>query len=334
MTVSVHIVTWNSQSFLPALRRSLESQTHQPERIIVIDNNSTDGTLDGLADWPGIHVLRQTRNLGFARAHNQAINLSRSQAVLVTNPDVILEPSCLAALVDALERDLRLGSVTPKIRRFSHTSDDLREPVRSATIDAAGMVVRRSRQALNRAEGSDDRGQVDQPIDVFGAPGVLALYRRQALNDVAFGREYFDEDFFAYKEDVDVAWRLRWAGWGSRYVPAARAYHYRTLDHHQDRLTKLVATRSRRSPTLRYLSYRNHLLMLIKNETIGTLLPHLPFIAWYELRKFLFAAVREWSTLRGLVDALRLAPRMLRKRRVVTERRRLSASSMRRLISP
>lgn len=334
MTVSVHIVTWNSQAFLPTLRRSLETQTRRPDRIIVVDNGSTDGTLRLLADWPGIHVLRRTRNLGFARAHNQAIELSQAEAVVVTNPDVILEPTCLAELASALERDAQLGSVSPKLLRFSFTPDDLREPVRSDTIDAVGMLVRRSRQALNRAEGTKDQGQVDEPIDVFGAPGVLVLYRRRALNDVAIGREYFDEDFFAYKEDVDLAWRLRWAGWRSRVIPAAVAYHHRAVKHHGDRIDRLIAARRQRSAVLRTLSYRNHLLMLLKNETFGTFLPHLPFILWYETRKLGYALIREWGTLRGLLEAVRLAPRALRRRRLLAPTRRLKAAAMRRHFTP
>ncbi len=334
MTVSLHLVTWNSHAFVPTFLRSLEQQTRKPDRVLVVDNNSLDGTLDLLKEFPTVHVLRNTRNLGFARAHNQAIRLSTSDAILIANPDLLLEPTCLAELVQTLERQPALSSVCPKLLRFSFSPDDLREPQLSATIDSAGMIVRRSRQAINRGEGEPDHGQYDQPADVFGAPGVLALYRRQALNDVADDEEYFDEDFFAYKEDVDLAWRLQSAGWRCRYVPTARAFHYRTLSHHGDQLTALMKTRPQRSSSLRRLSYRNHLLLLIKNETLGTFLPHLPFILWYELQKLLYLLLREWPTLPALVQAIQRIPAMLRKRRAFRDRRRVASATLRQLFRP
>ncbi len=329
MTVAVHIVTWNSQPFLPALLRSLQIQTFKPARTLIVDNGSTDGTLEVLKDWRQIHVLRNTRNLGFARAHNQAMAISSVDAVLVTNPDVILEPGCLEELATALSADRRIASVSPKLLRFSFSPDDLREPIRSDTIDAAGLMARRSRQFINRGEGERNDDRFSSAQDVFGAPGVLALFRTEALADVAINGEIFDEDFFAYKEDADLAWRLQAAGWISRYVPSAGAFHHRTLDHHGDQMTKVFKLRPSRSPQLRVLSYRNHLLMLLKNETAGTLLPHLPFILWYELKRHGYLLLREWSTLRGLGQALRLAPRILKKRRAFHDRRRIAPDALR-----
>lgn len=335
MSVSVHVVTWNSEPFLPAFFKSLMDQTMSVSRILVVDNASTDGTLKLLGQWPGIHRLRNTRNLGYSRAHNQAIALSRSDFVLVTNPDLILEPTCIEELVKGLYEHSSSGSACPKLLRFSFSAEgDLREPMKSDTIDAAGFVVRRSRQFLNRGEGRKDEGQYDVACDVFGAPGVLALYRRTALDDVAVSGEYFDEDFFAYKEDADLAWRLQRAGWTTRYVPTARAFHHRTLIHHGDRVDAILVARSKRSPILRRLSYRNHLLTLAKNESLGTLLPHLPFILSYELRKLGFMLLREWSTLPGIKEAVRLLPRILRKRRALQDRVRVSSASLRRLFVP
>lgn len=334
MTISVHIVTWNSKTFLPTLLASLKEQTYKPQRILVIDNNSTDGTLEYLDASEGVHILRNTRNLGFSRAHNQAIALSSADAVLVTNPDLILEPTCIEELAKTLDSDARLGSVSPKLLRFTMTADDLREPVKSGTLDASGLTALRSRQFLNRGEGDEDGERYSTPAEVFGAPGVLALYRKSALKDVAIHGEVFDEDFFAYKEDDDLAWRLSAAGWKSAYVPSARAYHHRTLTHHGDRLSRVVSQRTSRSKILRVLSYRNHLLMLLKNETAGTFFPHLPFILWYELKRHGYMALREWSTFRGLGQAIRLAPRIWRKRRAFRDRRRQTNTAMRSLFQP
>lgn len=330
MSVAVNIVTWNGKEFLPFLLQSLLGQTVQPKRILVIDNGSIDGTVELLREWPTIHVLRNNRNLGFAHAHNQGISLSDADAVLIVNQDLILDPKCIENLVAGLERDPKLGSVCPVTYRFSFSNDEVRTPVLSDTVDSAGLSIRRSRQAVNRGEGSKN---TDFPAETFGAPGVLALYRKTALDDVTWNHEYFDDDFFAYKEDVDLAWRLRWAGWSCNYVPSARAYHYRSVSHHNDSFVKVLRERPTRTPLYRTLSYRNHLLTMVKNETIASALPHLHYIIWYELRRIAYLALREWQTLVGLPQALRLMPQMSKKRKIFAPRRRISPALIRSLLS-
>ncbi len=330
MSVAVNIVTWNGKEFLPHLLKSLMAQTFAPSRILVIDNGSVDGTLELLREWPTVHVLRNNRNLGFAHGFNQAIALSDADAILIANQDLILDPHCIERLVRELERDQRIGSVCPLIYRFSFTGGDLREPLLSDTIDTAGVTVRRSRQMVNIDEGRrPDAGAYRTPSDVFGVHGVLALFRRRALQDVAYNNEYFDDDFFAYKEDVDLAWRLRWAGWSARLVPSAIAHHYRTLTHHGDHITDVFKTRSERSPILRTMSYRNHLLTLIKNETPRTLLPDIPYILCYETKRVGYLLLREWTTLTAIPRALRLLPKMRRKRSLIRRTRRIDPRTMR-----
>lgn len=333
MSVAVNIVTWNGKEFLPHLLKSLMAQTVKPKRILVIDNGSVDGTLELLKEWPTVHVLRNNRNLGFAHGYNQGFALSDADAVLIANQDLILDPRCIERLVAELERDRTVGSVCPLAYRFSFTEGDLREPLLSGTIDTAGLTIRRSRQAINIDEGRQpDEGAYRSPSEIFGVHGVLALFRKTALQDVAFHDEYFDDDFFAYKEDVDLAWRLRWAGWSARLVPAAVVYHYRTLTHHGDRIAAVFKTRSGRSPKLRTLSYRNHLLMLIKNETPDTFIPDFPFILLYELKRLVYLLFREWPTLAAIPQALRLVARMRRKRAVIKRTRRIDSKTFRSFI--
>ena len=333
MSVAVNIVTWNGKDFLPHLLKSLMAQTYQPKRILVIDNGSVDGTLELLREWPTVHVLRNNRNLGFAHGHNQGIALSGADAVLIVNQDLILDPRCIERLVDEMEHDRAVGSVCPLVYRFRFTEGDLREPAISDTIDTAGLAVRRSRQSVNVDEGRrPSAGAYQAPSEVFGVHGVLALFRKTALQDVAYGDEYFDDDFFAYKEDVDLAWRLRWAGWRARLVPSSIAYHYRTLTHHGDRVSSVLKTRMERSSTLRTISYRNHLLTMLKNESSGTFLPDLPFILFYEIRRLGYLLLREWSTLAALPQIVRLMPRMRRKRAAIRRTRRIDTHTMRTFI--
>ncbi|KPJ85102.1 hypothetical protein AMJ57_04365 [Parcubacteria bacterium SG8_24] len=339
---AITIVTWNSMKHLPETLASVFAQTHEDRTVLIVDNASSDGTIGFVRErYPQAVILRNSKNLGFARAHNQGITYARTHLavpgeelyVMVTNPDLILDPGYLETLIRALESRLDAGSAGGKLlRAFIKGEGELREPVLSGTFDSTGMRLARSRRTVERGAGEHDDGSVfGRTEEVFGVTGAAALYRLRALQDVAYRDEYFDEDFFAYKEDVDLAWRLRLRGWEALYVPAARAYHYRTA-YGADRSSfrETVRNRRHRSGLVRRLSYRNHLLMLLKNEHLINLLLHLPLILWYELRKLVYLAVFEPRTLVAWGELFRLLPRMIAKRRLAMARAEVDARSIRR----
>ncbi len=338
--VAVNIVTWNSMKYLPEALASIFSQTYRDFFVLIIDNGSTDGTPKFVREnFPQAGVLQNVRNLGFARAHNQGIVYAKTHLdpaageplVLVTNPDILLEPDFLEKLVAEMDARPEAGSAGGKLLKVQWSAGEIKEPVRTNIIDSTGLRLTRSRRAYDRGAGELDTGTGGRVEEVFGLSGAVALYRLEALEDAACRGEYFDEDFFAYKEDLDLAWRLRLRGWPAFYAPAARAYHFRTAAGRAKASWKeIIVGRRDRSATVNFLSYRNHLLLLLKNEQAANHLLHLPLIWFYEIRKLFYILFREPSTLRGLVSYFKLAPRMLAKRRVIMSRRRVRARDMRR----
>lgn len=327
MHVAVSIVAWNSMKYLPEAFASLERQTFRDFTVILVDNASNDDPAAHVRTvFPRAVVLRNTHNLGFSRAHNQAISYAKARltaehgetAMLIMNPDVVLEPDFLANLVDALERKPDAASVCGKLLRMVPIADGpVIEGEKTHTIDTAGLRVRKTRRVSDRGSGEQDGSAYDTTMEVFGPSGALALYRMKALESVAIGDEYFDNDLFAYKEDVDMAWRMRLRGWKSYYAPRALAYHYRTA-RGKDKSSIFAVARGRgsKSTFVNFLSYRNHLLVLVKNEQFVNFLAHAPYIVGYEFVKFLFTLVMEPRTLRAVPSLLWMLPRMLRKRRV------------------
>lgn len=317
--VSVHIVTWNSRTHLPSCVPSLVGQTYHPTDIMVVDNGSIDGTVSWLEEhYPQLHVLRNTRNLGFCRAHNQALRLTDAPYVLVLNPDVVLEPDWIARGVAWLNQHPAHGSFGGKLRRYSYSPDELKEVRRSDIIDSAGLQVTRSRHCLDRASGQADSHEFSQDADIFGHSGACCLYRRTALESVRFHDEYFDDDFFAYKDDVDLAWRLQRLGWLSRYDAQALAFHHRHIQGQSSTSDRLIARHHRtRDRFNSYYSYRNHWLLLFKNERWSTLWRDGPWIGWYEAKKIIFLLVRQPRSLAGLTAASRLFGRMRQKARLI-----------------
>jgi GT2 family glycosyltransferase len=334
--VSLNIVSWNGMKFIPELLESVFAQTCADFAVLVVDNGSSDGVEAFLrGEYPQVAFLRNARNLGFAPAHNQAVRYAMERwdgddlsdrFVLVVNQDVVLTPTFLEEMLRAAEAEPGVGSWQGKLRRaFTENPQDeaLRETVRSERIDSTGLVMRRNRTFADRGAGEMDDGQYDADTEIFGPTGALALYRASALADARYRDEFFDHHFFSYKEDVDLAWRLRRLGWGSRYVPAAVAYHYRGM-FGKETMGWLERVRNRlgKSSWRNWYSTRNHLLMLAKNQDPLSGLLALPWIACFELRRLAYVLACEPKTLTAYVEAAALLPTMLRKRADVRKKRK------------
>ena len=220
--VQVQIVTWNSLRYMVDCLESLMRQTFRDFSVLVIDNASEDGTVEFIRSYyPEVSILQNFKNFGFSKANNQGIAFAKSDYVLVMNPDVILTDEFLEKLVSFADQYQNGGSYGGKILKiFSEAVDQnevegLREVVKSNIFDSTGLQIFKSRRAVNRGEGQKDQGQYDKTQEVFGLSGACVLYRLAALQDTMIRNEYFDQDFFTYKEDIDLAWRLRLYGWSN-----------------------------------------------------------------------------------------------------------------------
>jgi GT2 family glycosyltransferase len=301
--VTIGVVTWNSARDLPACLDAIRAQRHEPIELLVGDNASADETRTVLEARTAAGERRYfPANLGFSAAHNALIRESRGAYYLTLNPDVVLDAGFVGALVEALDASPRAGSATGKLRR--------RDP--ADVIDSTGIVMHRSQRHFDRGAGEPDRGQFDAPGPVFGVSGAAGCYRRAMLDDVAVAGEVFDEDFFAYREDADLAWRAQLLGWDALYVPAAVATHVRRVT--PERRAALPAALNR-------FGVRNRFLLRLKNQTAGQAVRFaLPGLA-RDAQVVGYVLAREWASIPGLVDVVRLLPRTLAKRRAIMARR-------------
>ncbi len=217
--VTVVIPVWNGRRWLPGLLASLATQTLAPQAIIAVDNGSQDGSVQYLrSEHPEVEVVELGHNTGFAHAVNRGIERATPGFVALLNTDVVLSPDWLARMTAALASDQKSGSVACKMRQFGA----------ERLIYDAGDILRRDAACEQRGRFGRDIGQYDEPGEVFGACAGAALYRRDALLEVGA----FDERYFAYLEDVDLALKLRLAGWRCRYEPAL-AMHVGEGSSHQ-----------------------------------------------------------------------------------------------------
>jgi GT2 family glycosyltransferase len=322
--VSAIIVNWNHGRFLGECLDALLVQDTPSLDATVVDNGSIDGSPERVArHYPDVRLLRFSDNRGFSRAFNRAVRRTAGAFVLSLNPDVTVRPGFISAMVQAAGRDARIGMVAPKLLRAN-------DP---AVLDSTCLCIDRRRRPYDRGQGEVDRGQYDgQPFGsaqggpyVFGACGAAALYRRAMLDDLALDGEYFDEDFFAYCEDADLAWRAQLRGWRCVYAPRAVATHARGWG---DTLRKRGhAAKNGRGPRL---ALRNRYLMAIKNDAWGYLLADVPLILAAELPRLAYAAVAAPQMLLGVLDLARAWPAALRKRRRIRRWRTVDDVDVRR----
>lgn len=307
--VAVNIVTFNSEADIAACLESLGKQTFRDFRIHVLDNASSDNTIAQLSRVD-LDLVRSPSNTGFAKAHNDLIRSYPAEYVLILNPDTILRPDFLERMVAALDARADAASATGKLLRMD-----------GVTLDSTGIIMLRSQRHLDRGADQLDRGQFNKPEDVFGPSGAAALYRFKALEDVAIDGQYFDEDFFAYREDADLAWRCRLMGWTSIYVPGAVALHRRRVTPER---------RSQLSALINYHSVKNRFLLRLNNMTSGLYLRHLWPITMRDAAVIGYVLAREWSSVGALGYVLRHLPRLWRKRQSIQSRKRVQGSELER----
>lgn len=310
--VSVTIVTYNSGRFIKRCLESALDQKYEKLEIIVIDNNSTDGTVDILEPFEDrCRIIYNDTNIGFAAAQNQAIQLSSGEWVFTLNPDVLLLPNFIQALVDAGRIDPKVGTICGKLLTIKSTFDHLDTPL----VDSTGIYFTPMLRHLDRGSQEIDNGHYLNYEYVFGATAAAALYRRSMISDIAMDGEFFDPDFFVYREDADVAWRSQLLGWRCIYSPNARGYHVRNV---------LPGKRRALPPEINMHSVKNRFLMRMKNITGDLYRRNFLSITARDLVVIGCCLVREQSSLKAFSYVAKNWRRVLAKRRDIMSRRRVT----------
>ncbi len=303
--VSVLILNYNGRGFIEACLRSVYAQDCPLLEVLVVDNGSSDGSPEIIKEqFPEARLIETGTNLGFAGGMNLGIRESQGTMVLLLNPDVVLESGYVEGLVEAIAGDSSYGSAIGKVYRF---------PVgERKIIDTTGHVIYENRLFTDRGEDEVDTGQFDQADDVFGACAGVGLYKREMLEDVKEGDEYFDESFFLFLEDTDLNWRAQLRGWKCRYVPEAVAFHHRG------------GTAKRRTKVVELNNYKNRYMMLIKNDPFFDMVRHAHHFLLTDSLKTAALLWRCPPALLGWFTVWRELPALIRKRRIIQGSRRIS----------
>jgi GT2 family glycosyltransferase len=310
--VSVTIVTYNSGRFIKRCLESVLAQGHRPKEVIVIDNASIDGTPAILEEFEDrCRVVYNEDNIGFAAAQNQAIRLARGEWVLALNPDVLLMPNFIDALVETGQSDPKIGTVCGKLLTMRANFGLPDAPL----VDSTGMYFTPMLRHLDRGSQEVDNGHFLNHEYVFGATAAAALYRREMIDDISVDREFFDPDFFVYREDADVAWRAQLLGWHCLYTPHARGYHVRSV---------LPGNRRALPAVINMHSVKNRFLMRMKNMTGDLYRRNWFSITARDLVVVGCCLLREQTSLSAFGFLIKNWKRIMAKRREIMKRRRVN----------
>jgi len=212
----VIVVNWNGKRFLDDCLTALERQTYPNFGVILVDNGSTDGSVEFVRErFPRVDILGLPENVGFAGANNRAMTQAlsgRAQYIALLNNDTKADERWLEHLVRVMESGKDIGICASKMLRMEDPH----------ILDATGHIFRKGRIS-ERGHGEVDAHQYDDQIDIVGACAGACLYRREMLEEIGL----FDERYGSYYEDAELSWRAYNRSWRARFVPESMVLHHR-----------------------------------------------------------------------------------------------------------
>ncbi|MDP4001213.1 MAG: glycosyltransferase family 2 protein [bacterium] len=319
--VSIIVVIYNAKKYIKPVFDAIFAQTHKDLEVFAVINGNHDESKELIAsNYPQVELLDLGRNTWFAEGNNIGIKKSTGEFVLLVNQDLILSPDYVEKVLNSF-KDSKVAAATGKLLRYDFVNNR-----KTNIIDSTGVVMSVTGRARDRGQNQEDKGQYKSG-EVFGVSGAGPMYRRSALEKVKYCEtspnpssrggellcEYFDEDFVAYWEDVDLSWRLNRAGFKNVYNSVAVGYHGRTAGQAKGgylHFWNFIKHHQKLSPEIRKLNYKNHILMYIKNAPF---IFHPAFVL-REIIMFVYILLFEPSTLKILPQLFRIILKVLKKR--------------------
>lgn len=306
----VSIVTWNSSDTISSCILSILEQSFSDFELFIVDNCSADQTCSIVESFTDrrIKFFKLKQNTGFCAGHNFSIQNSESEFVLLVNPDIQLKPNYIQYAVDTMSQNERIGTVCGLL--LQNEADNL-----ESIIDSAGMEMKRSGIMQLRFHGARAHDVILKKEEVFGADGALPLYRRAMINDVKINGQFFDEMFFAHKEDWDVSWRSSIFGWKTYFNPSCVAIHPRVFK------PKSWEARRAMSKEVKSHAVKNQLLLLLKNESLSDFFQNFLFIIPRQIMIFIYILFLEFSSIKAYTFVLNNFGAIMNARAYIQKRR-------------
>lgn len=282
----------STSKYLPYFLDSLKKQTYQDFKILVVDNTELKENENKKyinVYYPEIGIDWSGENIGFSRAYNKMIKRASDLGAsffLMINPDIFLEEDAIEKMIDALENNGGLGSVSPKILKW-----DFENNKKTNIIDTCGIVMNPGLRFTDLNQGNIDN-RIETNISILGPSGAAGIYRLDVLNKITEDSKYLDELMFMYKEDCDLAYRLFLNGYKSKCITESVVYHDRTVSSTGNGIISDIKDRRSRSRKTRSWSFLNQQIIFIRYWSLQSLYNKV-LIVLFEIKSFIFIILFE-----------------------------------------
>lgn len=310
--VSVIVLNWNNKADLEICLNSLTKQSYKNYEVLVVDNASTDSSPDLVRKkFPKFKLIQNKKNYGFAKGNNIGIENAKGKYVVTLNNDTRVDQQWIDELVRVAEQHPEAGSFSSKMLFFDNPN----------RINSIGLKLYWDGKAVDEAFNEEDKGQYEETKEVFGACGGSAFFRKEALEDVKIGNDYYDSDFGFYSEDLDLSFRLQLRSWKCLYVPNAKLLH------------KFGGSTGKIKDFGLYYGIKNKILFIIKNYPLRLLILYSPVIIARQIISFVYYLLRlNKSAFTSRLLIFYYIPKMLRKRWKIQRTRKISYSRIKKLL--
>ncbi len=321
--IAINLLGWHSDFDTICLAiDSVLKQSRQDFILYYSENDSKEKTIlpeirDKYRANPKVKTIDNLENLGYAGGHNKFFAEAETELVMVLNPDAELDQDFLEKIIPVFDNP-QVGMATGKMVKPMPNAKGQK------ILDGTGIIVFKNRRGRERGQMEVDNGQYDRDGEVFGVSGTASVYRRSALERVKIDADYFDHDFFAYWEDLDLSWRLRLVGYIAWYKYDAVIFHQRVAGSHPGGYKDLkgfVKHHRQLSLNVRRWNWRNHLFCIIKNDFGYPLRRDFIRILGREVLMAGYITIFEPKTWGILPNFFNLLPKILTKRRIIQRRR-------------
>ena len=317
------------------LRKSLPVFLANPPddlELVILNNHPGQDVRASIGEYANdsrVRIVEIGIESDFPHAINRGIRESTGELVMFCNADLFPSATYLAEMMKFIAVHPRAGAAIGKLLRY-----DIRSDQPTDIIDSAGLILTRQRRLLARGEGERDAGQFDRAVEVFAIDGAAMIVRRLALEEISAGGEYLDINFVAHKEDHDISWRLRLAGWECWYNPSAVAYHGRTTPglgskRYRSAISDFHRHEKEKSGLVRIHAMKNQWLMLLKNEDGYNFVRDFPFILAREAMVFIHNLLFAPKALVAVPMTLKVLRETLSKRRTAKAKQKMEPRALR-----
>ncbi|KKR21777.1 MAG: Glycosyltransferase [Parcubacteria group bacterium GW2011_GWE2_39_37] len=304
----------NTAKYLPYFLPSINNQTFKYFKLITVDNSDDENNENQQyinKNFPEIEIIFAHKNLGFAKGFNLMIKKAidaGAKYFLALNPDMVFEADMVEKMLGTISSNNEVAAVMPKILKW-----DFENNKKTAITDSYGLIIDKRHRFFDDHQGLPNNEELNEAKEIFGFTGAAVLLNLEAMKDMAYNHEYFDELMFMYKEDCDLSYRLRLAGWKIMLEPRAVAYHDRTAAIVGQNMLNVALNRKNKNRQLKKWSFLNQLILLYK-------IKNLPFSRavkintyFYLIGSMVFALIFESYLFKELVNFKKLLPEIKKR---------------------